>query len=126
MATQISPANFLSKYIIDGHEIQYFDFKEISEGGPEVATLAIDKNTIGNGGLFGGPPLFFQGKMFVPAFRKSKPAGHFKLCVIDLKDQSLKEIGSDEKLILIKKVDKDKVSFFGEIPNGKLNSVSWQ
>jgi hypothetical protein len=123
---QISPANFLTKYSEGGHSIQYSDFTEITEGGPEVGLVLIDGRNLGpKGNYFGGPPIFLKNYLFIPQLIKSSLGKHFKLCVVDLNDCSIREIGEKEELILLSKVNDNSVFFFKDIPNGKLKSVRW-
>ena len=63
--------------------------------------------------------------MFVPRLNKALLGRDFKLCVINLNDRSMKEIGNKEKLMLISKVDETLVYFFTENPNTKLKSIRW-
>jgi hypothetical protein len=123
---QISPANFLTKYSQGGHSIQYSDFTEITEGGPEVGLVSIDGKSLGpKGNYFGGPPVFFKNYLFIPQLMKSPSRRYFRLSVVDLSDCSIKEIGENEELILLSKVNDNSVFFFKDIPNGKLNSIRW-
>lgn len=118
--------NFLDIYPVNGHSIKYSGFIEIAQGGPEVAKLTINGKSIGEKeDYFGGPPFFYQDKMFVPKLIKSLLGRHFKICVINLSDLSLKEIGYKEELILISKVDNTTVYFFENTPNTKLKSIRW-
>lgn len=123
---EIFPINFLDSYEIDGHSIRYSDFIEISQGGPEVGTAAIDGKPVGGkGDYFGGPPFLHQGKMFVPRLIRALPGRYFKTCVINLSGRSIKEIGGKEELVLISKVDDSSVYFFRSNPNTKLEVVRW-
>ncbi len=123
---EIFPLNFLDTYEVGGHSIKYSNFIELGQGGAEAATLTIDDKTVGEkGDYFAGPPFFFQGKMFVPQLKKSLLGRHFKICVINLSDRSMKEIGDKEELVLISKVDETSVYFFRENPNMKLKSIRW-
>lgn len=124
---EIYPVNFLDTYSVDGHAIKYSNFIEIAQGGPEVGVLSIDDKTLGTKeDYFGGPPVFYKNYMFVPRLKKSFLARHFKLCVIDLNDRSIKEIGDKEELILLSKVDESSVYFFEDNPNTKLKSIRWK
>jgi hypothetical protein len=123
---EIFPTNFLDTYTVEGHTIKYSNFVEIAQGGPEVGTLSIDGKVLGvKGDYFGGPPSFHQGKMFVPRLNKALLGRYFKICVINLRDRSMKEIGDKEELVLISKVDETSVYFFRENPNTKLKSIRW-
>lgn len=123
---ELSPLNFLDTYSVDGHSIQYSNFIEIAQGGPEVGTLSIDRKVVGaKGDYFGGPPFFHQGKMFVPRLKKALFGRHFKICVIDLKKLSIKEVGDKEELVLISKADDNTVYFYEDTPNTKLKSIRW-
>jgi len=123
---EIFAINFLDTYTEEGYTIKYSNFIEIAQGGPEVGTLTIDGKTVGvKGDYFGGPPFFHQGKMFVPILKKAVLGRHFKICVINLSDRSIKEIGDKEELALISKVDETLVYFFRENPNTKLKSIRW-
>src|SRR4051812_19113807 len=118
---EIFATNFLDTYSVNGHLIKYSNFIEIAQGGPEVGTLAIDGKTIGvNGVYFGGPPAFFNDYMFVPRLNKALLGRYYKICVINLSDRSIKEIGDKEELALISKVDETSVYFFRENPNVNL------
>jgi hypothetical protein len=123
---EIYPTNFLDTYSVDGHVIKYFNFTEIAQGGPEVGTLTIDGKGVGvKGDYFGGPPFFYQGKMFVPRLKKAMLGRYFKICVINLSDRSMKEVGDKEELVLISKVDETLVYFFSDNPNTKFKSIRW-
>jgi hypothetical protein len=123
---EIFGTNFLDTYSINGHTIKYSDFIEIAQGGPEVGILSIDgKALVGKGVYFGGPPVFYKNHMFLPRLKKSFLARYFKLCVVDLNDRSIREIGGKEELILLSKVDDNLVYFFEDNPNAKLRSISW-
>lgn len=124
---EIYPINFLDSYSVDGHSIKYSNFIEIAQGGPEVGTLTIDGKAIGDKeDYFGGPPFFYQGKMFVPRLKKAFLGRYFKISIIDLIDLSMKEIGDKEDLVLINKVDDTTVHFFEDTPNTKIKSVRWK
>jgi len=123
---EIFATNFLDTYSVNGHSIKYSNFIEIAQGGPEVGALAIDGKTIGvKGDYFGGPPAFFKDYIFVPRLNKALLRRYFKICVINLSDRSIKEIGDKEELALISKVDETSVYFFRENPNVKLKSIRW-
>jgi hypothetical protein len=123
---EIYPIDFVDKYSVESHTIEYTGIIEIAQGGPEVGTLTIDGKPVGvKGDYFGGPPAFFKDYMFVPRLNKALLGRYFKICVINLSDQSIKEIGDKEELALISKVDETSVYFFRENPNTKLKSVRW-
>ncbi|HJW29485.1 MAG TPA: hypothetical protein VJ508_09545 [Saprospiraceae bacterium] len=123
---EIFPTNFVDTYEVEGHTIKYSNFIEIAQGGPEVATLTVDGKTIGvKGDYFGGPPVFHQSKMFVPRLNKALLGRYFKICVIDLKNLSMQEVGSKEDLVLISKADDTSVYFYEDTPNTKLKSIRW-
>lgn len=125
---EIYPLNFLDTYAIEGHLIKYSSFIEICQGGPEVARLSIDGRFLGaeRDIYFGGPPVFYKGYMFVPHLKKSFLSRYFKLCVIDLNNLSMKEIGGKEELILLKEVNDNTIYFFRESPNLRLRSINWK
>jgi hypothetical protein len=75
---------------------------------------------------FGGPPVFHKNYMFVPRLKKSFFLRYLKLCMINLSDHSMQEIGVKEDLILLSKVDDNTVYFFEDSPNKKLKSIRWK
>ena len=123
---EIFPINFLESYEAEGRTIKYSSFVEIAQGGPEVGKITIDGKEVGSkGDYFGGPPLFHRGKMFVPRLKKAFLRRHFKICMIDLTNLSMEEIGEQADLVLISKVDDTSVYFYEDTPNTKLKTVRW-
>ncbi|WP_143165112.1 hypothetical protein [Chryseolinea serpens] len=123
---QIFPTNFPDKYAVEGHTVQYSNFIEIVQGGPEVANLIIDGKMLGGKeDYFGGPPVFFKNYMFVPLLKKSFLRRYFKICVINLTHPSIAEIGDKEVLVLLSRVDETTVFFFEDLSNTKLKSIRW-
>src|SRR5690349_9740649 len=124
---KISPINFLDTYDSDGHIVKYSNFKEISQGGPEVGKLTIDGKTIGsNGDYFGGPPFFYEGKMFLPQLKNSLLGSRFHVCIVDLESCRAHTIGEAEELILIFNVDDTSVYFYADEPNKTTRTVPWK
>lgn len=124
---EIFASNFLDNYSVGGHTIRYSNLVEIAQGGPEIGALLIDGKALSTEPThFGGPPVFYEKFMFVPRLKKSFVGRHFILCVIDLDDRSIKEIGSEEDLILLAKADHSTVYFFDDNPNTRLKSVNWK
>jgi hypothetical protein len=124
---ELFPQNFPDTYESLGHFIRYSNLKEIGQGGPEVGNLFIDDKIVGSPPLlFGGPLYIYKHNLFVPCFKKRFISSYFKICVIDLTTQSIKEIGGNERLVLISKVDDDLVFFYRAMPNLDLKSVPWK
>lgn len=121
---QIFPLNFPSEYRIGKHLIRYLDFFEIGQGGPEIAQIAVDGTIIGRESYFGGPPFFFQERMFVPRFKRGFRSS-FTLCIVDLDTGKIKDVGADEPIILISHVNEEFVFFYDEIKNVNLRRVRW-
>jgi hypothetical protein len=122
----IYPINFPDTYLESGHTINYSGFMEITQGGPEVGNLFVDSKMVGTKkDYFGGPPAFVRNVMVAPLLKQSFLSKYFKVCVINLDDLSMREIGDKEQLILITKVDGKSIQFFTDLANIELKSIPW-
>src|ERR1700741_651581 len=102
----IYPLNYANQYLIDGHQVVYSKFIEVAQGGPEGGIVEIDGKLVGrDGDYFGGPSVFYGGHMFIPQLQTSILGRHFILCVVNLSDRSVRNVGTKRDLILLKNAD---------------------
>jgi hypothetical protein len=123
---EIFPTNYLAEYLINGYTFKYSNFFEVAQGGPEVGTLSVNDEIVGTRIFFGGPPVFYEDNLFVPILKKGLLGRRFKICLINLKDRTIKEIGYELDLILLKNVDEKTVFFYADSPNAKISSINWK
>ena len=123
---EIYPTNFLDSYQVGDHSIKYTDIVEMAQAAPEIGSLVINGVALAKDEYFGGPPVFYKGKMFVPHLKRTLFGGPFRLCVIDLNLRTIRDLGGPEQLVLISKVDDDTVSFYRDIPNKTLKTIRWK
>lgn len=122
---KIQPYGFPLKWQFNGSYIAYENIKEISQGGPEIATLKINGVLID--GLYGGPPLFFKESIYVPLMKKNF-WGKIQFVVAKIRLNDLKTIcfNNPERLILLDKIENNKLFYFTNLDCNKTLSISLQ
>jgi hypothetical protein len=120
----LSPINF--EYVLrhNSHEIKYDHFREISQGGPVVGNLFIDGKPIGKDHLFGGPALFSDRFMFCPKLQIRFFRRGFRISMIDLDSLRVTVWGPVLDLILLSRLDKEKIEFFSDLENTEKMNAS--
>ncbi|MBU3661376.1 MAG: hypothetical protein FGM14_16020 [Flavobacteriales bacterium] len=103
--------NFPQIYQFSGYLIEYINFREICQGGPEVGNLIINSKNIFPKLEFGGPLYFHNSIIYVPKFVKHG----FILVEIDLVKKKIKQISDVEPLILIKDIEENIIKYFNDI-----------
>jgi hypothetical protein len=87
---------------INGHTVEFFDYREICQGGPKACNLLIDQRLIE--GRFDPSPLSIAGKLLIPKRKISFFKSGYVLTAIDLntgETQALSKIIPYMKLLKI-------------------------
>lgn len=109
-----TPTDFNTKTIIGDVEIVYTDLKEIGQGGPQVGIISINNKVI-YGCLFGGPFLYQNQFLYVPAYTKRFLGWGFKLTEININTLDIKAIGKTKNLIYLDKIEGNRICFFEDV-----------
>jgi len=109
-----TPVDFNDKVVIDNVVIEYHDLHEISQGGPVVGSLSINKEIIGDS-LFGGPFLIHDNSIYIPAYVKKFIGWHFRLMKINMSNFDRTFIGNTKNLIFLNRVESNYIYYFEDI-----------
>ena len=123
---KIIPINFPSQYKFNDIIVEYKDFKELGQGGPEIAKLFINKEPFLENKKFSGPLLYEEQKnrIILPVLHQGFCYKAFKFMIIDLKTKEYKVINKKEKLILLKGIDdRGNILYFNNLENSDLRQV---
>lgn len=105
-----SANNFPQLYQFPEYSMEYINFREICQGGPEVGNLIVNSNNFFPKLEFGGPLYFYNSMIYIPQFVKHG----FILVEIDIINKSIKQISEFESLILIKEVKDNIIYYFND------------
>ncbi len=94
-------------------EIEYSNLREISQGGPEVGTLSVNGKIIE--GLYGGPALYKDKYIYMPAFVKKFLGTGFKLVRINLDTLEEEILSKTKDLIFLDKIVGNRIYYFEDI-----------
>ncbi len=115
-----SPLEFEIKKIVNNYEFSYDGLTELCQGGPEIGLLYKNGNLISNQ-RFGGPFIFTNEYIFIPVYVKTILKSGFKLAKINIEDLSINEISSIKEIIFIDRIDKNRLYYFEDLNQQKLN-----
>lgn len=108
-----NPIQFLEEKQIGKYKITYFHLTEICQGGPEVGNLAINNNQIK--GRYGGPFVFKENDIYIPAYFNSLFKSGFKLARINLVSLKVEYLSNIKPLIFLDKIVENRIYFFKDI-----------
>lgn len=114
------PTQFDIKKKVGDTELVYSNLMEISQGGPEVGSLSINGHMLE--GRYGGPAIFHNEYIYVPAYVKKFIKKGFKLVRIKVTNLELEYWGKIKDLIFLDKVEENRIYFFEDISKTILNS----
>jgi hypothetical protein len=117
-----SPVDFDNKVVIDNVAIEYHDLHEISQGGPVVGSLSINKKIIGDS-LFGGPFLIYDNSIYIPAYVKKFIGWGFRLMKINMSNFHRTFIGNTKNLIFLDRVERNYLYYFEDVNKIKQGSI---
>lgn len=94
--------------------IKYYELMEISQGGPEVGRVSFDGKMLE--GLYGGPLLFRNNHVFIPAYFKKLFLGTgFKLAKININTAEIEYLTDIKYMIFLEKIEEKRIYFFEDI-----------
>jgi hypothetical protein len=108
-----NPIQFDTKKKIRGIEITYSNLMEISQGGPEIGNLSVNGRMVG--GLYGGPAIYKDDYVYLPAYVKKFLGTGFKLARIKIKTLEVEHFGDIKQMIFLDKIEDDLIYFFEDI-----------
>jgi len=109
-----TPLDFDDKAVIDNVLIEYHDLHEISQGGPVVGSLSINKKIIGDH-LFGGPFLIHEKSIYIPAYVKKFMGWGFRLMKIEMSNLDRTFLGDTKNLIFLNRVESNYLYYFEDV-----------
>jgi hypothetical protein len=107
------PIQFDLKKQIGEVEMAYSNLMEICQGGPLVGNLTI--NGKGVDGRFGGPAIFQNGYLYVPAYVNKILGTGFKLSRIDIQSLQIEYFGKTNDIIYLSQIDGNLIYYFTDI-----------
>jgi hypothetical protein len=117
---KITPFNNNSLYIYKEIFVEFYNFKEIGQGGPEVCKIKINSFPKYQEFNFSLPFLSINEILIIPVFIRNK----FDLCKIDFEKNTLEVVKLREDLILLKNYQNGEIIYFIDLENNierKLN-----
>ena len=115
-----NPIYFDTTKIMEGIKLTYSDLTEISQGGPQVGSMAINGKAVP--GYFGGPGLYGNGYVYVPAYVQKVLGWGFKLSRISVSTLKVDYLGKTRNLIFLDEIEDNRVYFFEDLAKTRRNS----
>jgi len=109
-----NPVQFDISKEFDGVNVAYSDLIEVSQGSPEIGTIAINGNQV-KSYRFGGPCICDGKYVYAPAYVKRFLGSGFKLAKINAENFEVEFLTKTKDLIFLDKVEGNRVYFFEDI-----------
>lgn len=114
-----TPTTIIINRVIGGSTLRFKNVVEISQGGPEVGELSVNDRELE--GKFGGPIIFNDEFIYLPALYKRFFGVAFKLARINLKSLEIEYHNKIFDLIYLDKISNNKILYFTDIEKTKKN-----
>ncbi|NVO03860.1 MAG: hypothetical protein HXX09_14275 [Bacteroidetes bacterium] len=122
---KIDPYNFITQFNIEDSIVSYYNLVEICQGGPLVGFLLLNNQPLLENIYFGGPSLLFENKIIIPQLLKHFFSKKFIITIIDIKTKKSKVFGKKKDLILLSRIQENKIFYYTDLENKNLESINY-
>jgi hypothetical protein len=120
------PNDFSPIKNINGHEIEYKDVRELSQGGPLVGKISVDSILISDK-LFGGPFVNDDKFIYIPMYQRKLFKTGFKLAQISLVDKKIKVLTKEIKaLMFLINIENNKIGYLETVSSKTMAYINIQ
>lgn len=117
-----NPIDFDIQKEIHGNLIQYISLLEVSQGGPVVGKLLINKKKIPDYS-FGGPFLCNETSLFAPAFIRRFFVSGFKIARINLSTLNVTILTKRKDIFFLDKIEDNKIYYYEDMRKTKSSYI---